>query len=336
MRFPTILALSLVAGVPRLALAQHAAIAPACRSGSTQLEDACQKATDIFGFLVPQLGAAMAGGSALPGGREATPGARRLAVATRLTTVAGALPSLDLEMPEAGPATRTTYATRAFPIPAPAFDAAVGLGERMRLGPLVIPGAELLLNVAYVPAIARTTVAVTPTASSYRVGFGARVGLVAEGPIVPGISVSWQQRGIPALDIQASSLGSDDTLAVRGFAVSTRAWRVTAQRTGDRGAAWVSGGGDQYFASGRLAPVVHDGGHRYPSETSPQDGYLLMLGRSMRRANASAGASWRVGPVQLTGEAGLASGGRLDTFNEFGGRRADDVRYYGSFGVRID
>lgn len=320
----------------RPALAQQAPIAPMCRSGSTQLEDACQKATDIFGFMVPQLGLALAGGSALPGDPDGTPGARRFAVASRLTTVLADVPSLDLEMPEAGEATRTSYLTRALPLPAPALDAALGLGERIRLGPITLPGADLLASFAYVPAIATRDVAVAPSGRSWRIGLGARVGLVAEGPRVPGISVSWQQRMLPALDIAATSLASDDTLGVRDFSVQAQAWRVTAQRTGARGAAWLSAGGDRYLASGRLAPVVREDGRRYPDEGSPPDGYLLLLSRTMQRANLSAGASWRLGHVQLTAEGGMASGGELRTYNEFGGRKANDVRYYGSFGLRVD
>lgn len=309
-------------------------LAPQCRAGSTQLEDACQKATDIFQYLVPQLGGALAGGSAFPGAADDRVGARRLAVATRLNGVSGALPVLDLTMPEAGAAQATDYALQRLPLPAPALDVAIGLGEH-RVAGVRLPGVDLLLNGAWIPAIARTTVQVAPTKGALHVGFGARVALVEEGARRPGLSFSWQQRGIPSLDVAATALASDDTLAVKSFALRSRAWRLTAQRTGDRGALWVSAGGDQYDASGRLAPVVNENGQRYPDAGAPGDGYLLLLSARARRASASAGAALRVGAVALTGEAGITSGGELATFNTFGGTRSSDARTFVSLGVRI-
>jgi hypothetical protein len=39
--------------------------------------------------------------------------------------------------------------------------------------------------------------------------------------------------------------------------------------------------------------------------------------------------------MKVVGEVGMVSGGTIDTYNTFSGKRADDSRLYGSVGLRL-
>ena len=68
---------------------------PSCTASATVEQDACQKATDIFGFMAPQLGLAIAGGNAALGQGSTLGGLGHFAVGLRLNAVQGSIPDVE-------------------------------------------------------------------------------------------------------------------------------------------------------------------------------------------------------------------------------------------------
>ena len=73
-------------------------------------------------------------------------------------------------------------------------------------------------------------------------------------------------------------------------------------------------------------------------QTSPigsQTSQQVKLSQSMTRTNYFLDASLNLLLAKVVGELGQATGGSVNTFNSFGGGRADQTRTYGSIGLRI-
>ncbi|MBC7895637.1 MAG: hypothetical protein H7066_09490 [Cytophagaceae bacterium] len=88
-------AFALVHGV---AQAQGGTVDPQCRSGTLAervTQDVCQKAIDLFTFMVPQLGGGLTGGNAISGEHSVIGRPGHTSLGIRFNVVQARLPQID-------------------------------------------------------------------------------------------------------------------------------------------------------------------------------------------------------------------------------------------------
>ena len=304
------------------------------------LQDACQKSVDIFNLVAPRLGPGVAGGNALLGSGAALGGLGRVSVGVRANVVRSRLPQLaDVRVSTSG-AQRSAFATTEPTVYIPTADAALGLFGGFALGPLRLGGLDALGSVTYVPDYDNGDVSVAARGRRFQLGYGARLGLVQESPIVPGIGVTFLRRDLPATDllgrVAASTVARDDTLGVTGLRTRTQAWRVVASKTVAIVTLSAGAGQDRYRSRGRVVGVLNEtfpivGAQRVAAEA-------FDLRQSLTRTNYFADLSLTLPVVVVTGEVGRAQGGRVvRSYNSFDGRddRARDAVTYYAAGLRL-
>ncbi len=294
--------------------------APTSREQITQ--DACQKAVDLFNYMAPQLGTAIAGGNATLGQGGTLGGIGHFTVSIRANAVQGSLPKVEDVTPSPAGATASTYETSTQVIALPAVDAAIGVFGGLPLGLTKVGGVDLLLSAAYLPEFEGNEVSVATPEGGLKVGYGARVGLLQESLVVPGLSVTYMKRDLPVTNVSAATTGAE--LAVRGLSLETSSWRVVASKSLMMFGIALGAGQDSYKSSaivqGDLAGAQSD---------------EIALDQDLTRTNYFADVSLNLLMAKFVGEIGLVSGGDVATFNQFNGKAADDSRIYGSIGFRI-
>jgi hypothetical protein len=315
---------------------------PRCTAAG-QGGDACQKALDLFHYLNPQFGTLIAGGNATLGQGGTLGGLGRFALALRVNaTDQLAVPDLeDIDFQEGAPR-RSSYTTTQSPGGFPVADLALGLYKGYPLGPTRVGGVDALVNVFYLPESATQIfsegdgLSLAGTETGLKLGFGARVGLVEEGRLWPGVSVSYLRRSLPTVNVSVygeSSGGSgstltNDTIALRDFRVQTDAWRLVAGKR----FLWIFNlaagiGQDRYDTGGQLAYAVRtEQGRRIRDNFD--------FGQQASRTNMFADLSINLFLFRLVGEIGRVSGGDVQTFNQFG-TDPNAPRTYGALGIRI-
>ena len=150
-----------------------------CPAGAlTQTRDLQCNAADLFAYMAPQLGTAVAGGSHTLGLGTTVGGLPHFAVAVRLNAVLGAAPQLGpLTSPNTSPGTNLD--TKSAMVAFPTVDASVGLFKGIGLGVTRVGGVDLLASATYVPEVDAGAVAIAPTDGALKIGYGVRVGLLA-------------------------------------------------------------------------------------------------------------------------------------------------------------
>jgi hypothetical protein len=218
----------------------------------------------------------------------------------------------------------------------PAVDAAVGVFRGVQFGVTEVGGVDLLVNAAYLPEVTQSGVALRTPGGPFKLGYGARVGLLQESTVIPAVSVTYLKRDLPTLGITASYQGNGtgaDTLRVNDLAVKTDAWRVVASKRLLLFGVAAGVGQDRYRSSGDVSAVVRQQvvpGVDQAYTTSP-----VRFEQSLTRTNYFANVSMNLLLLKVVGEIGQVSGGSVETFNSFGDKRADDSLLYGSVGVRV-
>lgn len=337
--------------LPVVFLAASAAVAPLraqaygaqCDSAPVEARDACVKAIDLFRYLAPQLGTAIAGGNAILGSSGTLGGFGHVSFGLRVNAVAGDLPRVsDVPLSLSG-AQSTSFTTKSQLIPLPAAELAFGVFAGLPLGLTNVGGLDLLVSAAYLPEFDANQVSVRVPGGSLQLGFGARLGLIQESLLLPGVSVSVLRRDLPTVSVvgkTAAVLASsgEDSVAVTGFDVNTTSWRLTAGKSFMMFGIAVGGGQDRYTYNADVTATVHPTvgdpvTHAVTSIQNAQlDGHDL---RRLTRTSYFADLSLNLPFFRLVGEIGQVSGGDIPTFNTFGGKAADKSRIYGSLGARI-
>ncbi|CAN5281636.1 hypothetical protein BH23GEM2_BH23GEM2_02710 [soil metagenome] len=337
--------------IPAVLLAALAAAAPLqaqaydvqCGAAPQEAEDACVKAIDLFRYLAPQLGTAIAGGNAILGSSGTLGGFGHVSFGLRVNAVAGDLPRVsDVPLSLSG-AQSTSFTTKSQLIPLPAADLALGIFSGFPVGLTNVGGLDLLVSASYLPEFEANQVSVRVPGGSLQLGFGARLGLMQESLLLPGVSLSLLRRDLPTVDVVGktqSVLASsgEDSLTVTGFDVNTTSWRLTAGKSFMMFGIALGGGQDRYTYEADISATVHPtvGAPVTYSVTSIQAAELN--GRDLRRLTRTsyfADVSLNLPFFRLVGEIGQVSGGDIPTFNTFSGKAADKSRIYGSVGARI-
>jgi hypothetical protein len=293
-------------------------------------QDACQKAIDLFQYMAPQLGAAITGGNATLGQAGSLGGLGHFSAGFRVNAVQGSLPQVENVTPSVNGATSSAYDTKTQLLPMPTAELAIGIFKGLPLAITNVGGVDLLVSASYLPEFNNSNVSVKVPSGSLKFGYGARVGILQESLLVPGISVSYLHRELPTVNIAANS--NSDSLYVNNLSLKSNAWRVVASKSLILFGLAAGFGQDKYDASTDIG--AHVAARTVPPTPAANAGPVA-LSQNLTRTNIFADLSMNLLLFKLTGEIGQVSGGTINTYNTFNGKQAADSRIYGSVGARF-
>ncbi|MFN2567552.1 MAG: hypothetical protein ABR499_21365 [Gemmatimonadaceae bacterium] len=320
--------LLMAAGLSLVAL--RSAEAQTCGSPSTDPStasaDARQQAHDVFHYMAPQLGLVIAGGSPTLGQAGSLGGIGHFSIGVRGNALAGSMPQVDQFQQCYDGAKSRTLPTEDRMVGMPAVDAAIGVFKGLPFGLTNVGGIDVLLSASYVPEIDTDNIDVRVPDGSLKIGYGARVGLLQESLLVPGVSVSVLRRGLPSVNVVGTA--GNNSLEVNNLKVQATTWRFVASKSLLLFGLTAGLGRDTYDQSATVTATVSDPVFGTASSSiSPK--------QSVSRTNMFAGASLNLLMLKVTGEVGRVSGGDIQTVNSFSGGAADESRLYGSVGLRL-
>jgi hypothetical protein len=296
-------------------------------SASQATEDARQQAHDVFQYMAPQLGLAITGGSPTLGQASVLGGLGHFSVGVRGNALAGHLPQVDQFQTSCNGAQSRTLPTAEQVLGLPGVDAAIGVFKGLPLGVTNVGGIDVLLSASYIRALDTDHIDVTVPEGSLKIGYGARVGLLQESLLVPGVSVSVLRRELPIVNLVGTS--GNNSLAVNNLNVKTTAWRLVASKSLLLFGLTAGMGRDSYDQSANVTATV-----QAPAPYGTQSA-TISPSQSLTRTNMFAGASLNLLLLKVSGEVGKVSGGTIATVNNFDGKAAADSRMYASLGLRF-
>jgi hypothetical protein len=293
-------------------------------------QDACQKAIDLFRYMAPQLGTALAGGAPTLGQAGSLGGLGHFSIGLRVNAVMGDLPQIqDVPLSVQG-AQRSTYPLEKQILPLPTADLALGIFGGIPLGITSVGGLDLLVSASYLPEFEADNIKVEVDGSSIKFGFGARLGILEESLLVPGVSVSYLRRDLPKIHMTARA--QSDSLQVRDLDIQTTSWRVMASKSFFMFGAAAGFGKDRYESSTVISARI---AARTVPPTSAVTAGPIDIEQILTRTTMFLDLSMNLPFFKIVGEIGQVSGGDVETYNQFDGSRADDSRTYGSIGLRF-
>jgi hypothetical protein len=322
-----LLVVGAIAAQPTITRAQG--IDPRCPGVTLQdraAQDACQKAIDIFGFMTPQLGIGLVGGNATlgTGGALGAPG--RFSIGVRGNAIQGRMPQVAGVDASITGAQSSDYGIEHQVVGLPAVEGAVGLFGGIPIGVTHAFALDALVSATYVPELSQSNIALSLPDGSLKLGYGGRLGVIQESIATPSVSLTYLKRDLPTTSIVAMS--GDDRITVDNISVKTTAWRAVAGKSiGFFGLA-VGGGQDEYDSGASASVAVQEGA--FTANGGPYD-----LSQNVKRTNMFADASLNFPFIKFAFEIGRVSGGKIDAYNTFSGKRADDALTYASVGIRV-
>jgi len=295
-------------------------------------QDVCTQAFDVYQFMAPELGLALAGGNATIGQGGTLGGFGHVSVGVRGNFFSGLLPDVAKFPQSTSGAVQRELPTKSQFVGLPTADAAIGIFKGLPLGLTNVGGIDVLVSAAYVPKIngsGSDHIDVTPE-KRWQFGYGARVGLLQESLVSPGVALTYLKRDLPQTSIIGTS--GSDSLRVLNATVKTTAWRLVASKS--LIAFGVAGGigQDTYDQRADVEGVIHT-----TLSGVPVTGRASVPGtkQSLTRTNYFLDLSLNMPVFKLVGEVGAASGGTVKTYNSFAGGSADRSQIYGSLGIRF-
>jgi hypothetical protein len=304
-----------------------------CATQQTQTQDACRLAVDLFQYMAPQIGTVIAGGNATLGQGGTLGGFSlfpfphpKIAVGVRVNALQGSLPNLDNVMPGVTGETSEMIPVNDQILPGPAADVAIGVFKGLPLGLTNVGGVDLLFSAMYLPEFDKSNVSMELPDGGLKIGYGARLGLLQESLVVPGISATWLRRNLPTANIAGSTSGAaaGADLQVNDLDVRTTSWRVVASKSLVFFGIAIGAGQDEYESSANIIGTA--------AGTSSN---VERVEQSLKRTNYFADLSVNLMVLKLVGEVGMVQGGTVETFNTWEGKQPADKRMYGSVGARL-
>jgi len=296
---------------------------PAFVGAAREGGDACQKVVDIYRYMGGQLGALVAGGNAVLGQGGTLGGFPHFTIALRANAMRASIPDVNGTGISIGEPRRSTYDMNEKWVAIPQVDAALGIFRGFPVGITRVGAVDAIASVAYVPDVRSGSVSIASTDGSLKLGYGARLGIIGESALVPGIAITYLERELPATTITARE--GDNTLTISDLHVKARSWRVVASKSFFMLGVAAGVGQDEYRAGTSLTYDVEG--------VRPERPFALAI--SPKRTNMFVDLSVTPFPfVRVVGELGRVSGGEAQTYNRFD-PAADDGRLYGSVGLRI-
>jgi len=205
-------------------------------------------------------------------------------------------------------------------------DVAIGILPGTDVGGLTILGIDALINVAYIPEVTSGDLTVRLPDGSLRLGFGARVSIVEESALTPSVSVSFLQRDLPSVDLQATP--GSDALSISRLSLTSDALRVVVGKSVGPFTVAIGAGKDSYDASATVDVTVNRVGQVFQLTG-------FNVAQKLHRQTAFADLSLNFPLLKLVAEIGQVSGGTIATYNTFGSKRADDALQFASLGLRL-
>lgn len=303
-----------------------------CTAQAAAVRDACQKGTDIFMMLAPQVNGALTGGGPVLGSSRAV---RGLSIGLRLNAVDGRVPDIaNVQLSSTG-IVRSTIPTKRIPVPGPALDVAVGLFPGLFVGVQRIFAVDALVNVAYIPSRNIQDFSVKTTNGSLKLGYGARVGILADRMLMPAVAVSYFRRSLPTASFSTtftssvSGVTTRDTISLTNLSIRNDALRLSISKK--LGFIEIGGGvgQDTYRTSTELHARVA------PSIGSTIAGDAA-LSQQIKRNAAYGSLSLNVFKLRIGAEAGSIFGGdSLSTYNTFTDGKLNEQHLFGAVGLRL-
>jgi hypothetical protein len=303
-----------------------------CSGGAVQAQDACQQAYDVYQFMSPQLGLALAGGNATLGQGSTLGGFGHFSIGARVNGFQGTLPQVDKFQTSTSGAAQRSLPTSDQWLGLPTADAAIGIFGGVPLPLTNVGGIDALISGSYVPSYSNSSISVKPS-SSFQVGYGLRVGLLSESILVPGVSFTYLRRDLPTtaiVGVSNTSATSTTTLKIDNTKVQTSAMRVVASKSFLLFSLAGGIGKDSYDQSADVTatvtgiPIIGTASATVPNTKQKLD-----------RTNYFLDAALNLPLFKIVGEVGQVSGGTVNTFNSFSGGRADRSQQYFSAGIRF-
>jgi hypothetical protein len=150
---------------------------------------------------------------------------------------------------------------------------------------------------------------------------------------MPGVSVTYINRDLPATDISGQTNDRSTQFAISNLKVKTTAWRLVASKSLVMFGLAVGAGQDKYKSSAdSIAATVSTTILNVPISAR---GNIPGTKQDLTRTNIFADLSLNLPIFKVVGEVGQASGGTVDTYNSFAGGSADRSQVYGSLGIRL-
>ena len=286
-------------------------------SGTTA--DACNKATDLYNYMMPQLGTSLVGGSHTLGTGSTLGGFPHFAIALRANAIMGDLPDLNTVNVSIVGRQQSNLETKSQFLGLPGVDFAVGVYKGFPLGVTRVGGVDIIGSVTYIPDVETAEVTIATEGGSAKIGIGARIGLLEQSLIVPGVSFSYLVRDLPTLSMNASAGNAD--FAITDFSVKTKSWRLAAQKNLAILQLGAGVGQDTYDAGADIA-------------ISGVGSMNTSVAQSITRTTMYGSLGINLLLAKLVAEVGQVSGGDISTYNNFS-EAADKSRLYGSVGLRI-
>jgi len=293
--------------------------------------DACQKARDLFVFLAPQVGTALSGGNVMLGEGGTLGGWGKRSIVLRTTAVEGYAPAGTVNISGSAALEPANFGAQRVPVPVPSLDLAIGLFRGVPLGLTNVGGVDLLVGVTYLPEITRDQFSLSPDGNGMAATIGARVGLLQESALVPGVAVSVLRRRLPTTT--ARYISGNDSLGVLDTRVATTVLRVTAKKHFGLFGLGGGFGQDRHRTSTELEAIVNE-----TVQGTPVRGVISAndFDFTTTRSTVFANVSFGLPILQLVLEVGQSRAGDLrETVNSFGGRQANEAYRYGSLGIGL-
>jgi hypothetical protein len=298
-------------------------------------QDACIATVDIFQYVSPQLGAIVTGGNAVLGQGGVIgglPGFPRLSIGVRGTAITGNLPTIRTPS-ITGPAPRgaaNPYPTADELLALPGADVSVSVFRGFPVGFTRVGGLAAFASATLVPSLEVTTAGTTfsiDPATSLGIGYGARLGIIGERLLIPGVEVSYAIRTLPKTAIVGAT--GTDSLTLTDFKLDATSWRVTAAKNFVAFTLAAGVGQDSYDTETSFEAIVNR-----PAPVGRVTTGVIPVSQTITRLNYFGNVALNLIFAKLVVEGGMVSGGDIVTTNVFD--VAPDVsRYYGSVGIRL-
>lgn len=302
-----------------------------CSAGVAQ--DACQKTMDVFQYLAPELGVLIAGGNATLGVGGTIGGLGRIYVSGRANIVSADIPRVDQVTPSVTGARSDQYSTQSQIAGIPQADVAIGIFRGIPLGVTNVGGLDLLVSGSYLPSFTTAGVNLRVPHGSFKFGAGARLGIIQESILFPGISATYLRRSLPTVDVSAAS--GNDTLRVDNLNVKTDSWRLVASKSFFLLGLAAGFGQDRYNSDATASAYVASRSMDPLSNTAATRVGPISLTQKLTRNTYFVDGSLNFPLVRLIGEIGQTSSVKVPTFNTFAGSEPGASRLFGALGVRL-
>lgn len=327
------MSLFVMAAVSGAFAAPVAAQSAQCAAQPAALRDACQKGTDMFTMLMPQVQGAIAGGGPVLASARTS---NSFSIGLRVNAVDGRVPDVGSVSLSTSGIVRSAIATSRAPVPAPALDIAFGVFPGVYVGLQRVLSVEALVNVAYIPNRDVESFSVRTTNGSLKLGYGARVGLLTDRMLMPAVSVSFFRRTLPTSTFSAAfapssaTASSSDSLSLSELSIRNDALRLAVSKR--LGALEIGGGvgQDRYRSFSVLQARVT------PPVGLPVSG-AIALTQQIKRNAAYGSLGLNILRFRIGAEAGATFGGdSISTFNTFTDGKLNERQLFGSLGVRLN